>query len=592
MTLPTIGKAIIPAAGEDTWPTLPIDVDRLIASRMLMQANSGGGKSWALRRLLEQTFGTVQHLVIDPEGEFASLRERYDYILAGKGGDTPAEPRSAKLLARKLLELRTSAIMDIYELHAHERVRFVRYFLEALVDAPKDLWHPVLVIVDEAHVYAPQKGEAESLGAVIDLATRGRKRGFCAVLATQRIAKLHKDAAAELNNKLIGRSSLDVDMRRAAEELGFTGQEERLQLRFLRPGEFFAFGPALSPQVVKVKVGPVETTHPEAGSRHQVEAPPPTEKVLRVLSELADLPAEAEQEARDIAEARRQIATLRSELTRLKSAAPGEIPEAEVERRVKAALHAAERELGAAHRRAEDAERRLAIADAERTDALAAAENAVEAAKDTLVRLKRPARSSARPRQEQATPPAAPVSIPASREAPVPWRDDGASAEGLDGLKAGAVRMLREIARRHPACWTRSQLGALTGFTPSGGTFSTYLGELRRRGLIEVRGREVRVTEAGLDAAGEVPAAPQTHDETMAMWRGSLKAGCYRMLEVAAAAGPEGVYRQELADAVEMTVTGGTFSTYLGILRRNGLVHVDGQRVTAADVLWPEAVYA
>jgi hypothetical protein len=55
-------------------------------------------KSWLLRRLLEQTHGHVQHLVIDPEGEFASLRERFDYVHAAKsGGDTRrirARPRS------------------------------------------------------------------------------------------------------------------------------------------------------------------------------------------------------------------------------------------------------------------------------------------------------------------------------------------------------------------------------------------------------------------------------------------------------------------------------------------------------------------
>lgn len=41
-------------------------------TRLLVQANSGGGKSWALWRFLEQTHGQVQHHVIDPEGEFAT----------------------------------------------------------------------------------------------------------------------------------------------------------------------------------------------------------------------------------------------------------------------------------------------------------------------------------------------------------------------------------------------------------------------------------------------------------------------------------------------------------------------------------------
>src|SRR3954463_622243 len=98
-----------------------IDLPTLIDTRLLIQANSGGGKSWLLRRLLEQSHGKVQQIILDPEGEFSSLREKYDYILAGKEGDTPADPRSAALLARRLLELNVSAIIDLYELHPQDR---------------------------------------------------------------------------------------------------------------------------------------------------------------------------------------------------------------------------------------------------------------------------------------------------------------------------------------------------------------------------------------------------------------------------------------------------------------------------------------
>lgn len=308
----------------------------LIDTRLLVQANSGGGKSWLLRRLLEQTHGHVQQLVIDPEGEFATLRERYDYVLAAKqGGDTAADPRAAALLAERLLELRVSAILDIYELKHHERVKFVKVFLEALVNAPKTLWHPVLVILDEAHLFCPESGrkhgETESTGAVIDLATRGRKRGFCAVLATQRLSKLHKDAAAECNNKLIGRTGLDVDMKRAAEELGFAGREDRLQLRDLAAGEFFAFGPAISRTVTRVTIGAVRTTHPKAGARLAFTPPPPTAKVKALLPKLADLPAEAEERVRTVTQLQRDLQARDRRIRQLERAHPAPAP-AKVER--------------------------------------------------------------------------------------------------------------------------------------------------------------------------------------------------------------------------------------------------------------------
>src|SRR5260370_4432259 len=240
-----------------------IDLPALLDTRLLIQANSGGGKSWLLRRILEQSHGKVQHIIIDLEGEFATLREKLDYVLAGRDGDTPADPKSAALLARKLLELNVSAIIDLYELHYQDRKHFVRLFLESMNNAPKDLWHPCLVVIDEAHKFCPEKEQSEASSAVIDLATLGRKRGYCAILATQRLSKLNKDAAAECNNKLIGRTTLDVDMKRASEELGFTSQEQAMRLRNLAAGEFFAFGPAISPEAIQVAIGSVQTTHPQ-----------------------------------------------------------------------------------------------------------------------------------------------------------------------------------------------------------------------------------------------------------------------------------------------------------------------------------------
>ena len=83
-----------------------VDVPRLLETRMLVQSNSGGGKSWALRRLLEQTAPRVQQIVMDVEGEFTTLRERFDFIIgAPQDGDTAATPQTAAVLARKLRAL-------------------------------------------------------------------------------------------------------------------------------------------------------------------------------------------------------------------------------------------------------------------------------------------------------------------------------------------------------------------------------------------------------------------------------------------------------------------------------------------------------
>ena len=121
------------------------DLDVVLRSNVLVQANSGGGKSWLLRRMIEQTFGKVPQVVVDPEGEFSTLRERFDFVLVGKGGDTPADVRSAPLLAERLLELGASAVVDLYEMPKQLRPSWVAAFVSALVEAPKKLWRNLLV---------------------------------------------------------------------------------------------------------------------------------------------------------------------------------------------------------------------------------------------------------------------------------------------------------------------------------------------------------------------------------------------------------------------------------------------------------------
>ncbi|MBV8135606.1 MAG: hypothetical protein JO121_08210 [Deltaproteobacteria bacterium] len=61
-------------------------------------------------------------------------------------------------------------------------------------------------------------------------------------------------AAAEANNVIIGRIWLDADLARAGDALGLS-KADRVKLRDLGQGEFYAFGPALGkPGVVYFRI--------------------------------------------------------------------------------------------------------------------------------------------------------------------------------------------------------------------------------------------------------------------------------------------------------------------------------------------------
>ena len=253
-----------PIIGEAGGRPVTIDPHKLASGRLLLTAGSGGGKSYALRRILEQLYGSMPALVVDREGEYYTLREACpDYLIVGDGpeADFRVETRQAGALAVKLLEQRVSAVIDIEPLEESERYEYVELFAQGLIDAPKSLrQQPTLVVVDEANYFAPQVGRTECKDALIRLATLGRKRGLVPAFAAQRISALSKSIVAECHNRMIGLSTLDVDVKRSASELGFA-RARHDEIRRLRPGQFFCYGPALGFRVQLVQVAEVASTH-------------------------------------------------------------------------------------------------------------------------------------------------------------------------------------------------------------------------------------------------------------------------------------------------------------------------------------------
>ncbi|MFC3711347.1 helicase HerA domain-containing protein [Sphingoaurantiacus capsulatus] len=239
-----------------------IDLEELLATRLLVQGNSGSGKSHLLRRLLEGSAGKVQQIIIDPEGDFVSLCDAFDHIAIDAADHSL--PDIARL-ATRIRAHRASVVLNLEGLEMEGQMRCAATFLGALFEAPRELWYPALVVVDEAQVFAPSAaGEVAddarraSLGAMTNLMCRGRKRGLAGVIATQRLAKLAKNVAAEASNFLMGRTFLDIDMLRAADLLGMERRQAEV-IRDLQRGEFLALGPALCRRPVSIRIGAVTT---------------------------------------------------------------------------------------------------------------------------------------------------------------------------------------------------------------------------------------------------------------------------------------------------------------------------------------------
>ena len=276
-----------------------LDLVKLIDGRLLVQGASGAGKTWTLRRLLEQTAGTIQQIVVDPEGEFQSIAEQYGHLVVDAAQLDTAALATAAVRAR---EHRLSLVLDLSDLDRERQMLGAAAFVAALVEAPREYWHPCLVVVDEAHLFAPWGGQSgaapavrkASIDALTDLMSRGRKRGLCGVIATQRLARLAKSVISDVHNFLIGLNSLDLDIRRAAETIGWDTRRAFDRLPMLAPGDFVASGPCFTPSPVVTHVGSVRTRHRGATPSLGGTRLPPMAEAARMLDLDGLLQASAE----------------------------------------------------------------------------------------------------------------------------------------------------------------------------------------------------------------------------------------------------------------------------------------------------------
>jgi hypothetical protein len=578
--------------GKSGGHNVGFDLDVLLPSRLLITADSGGGKSWVMRVLQEQAFGKVQIITIDPEGEFATLREKFPFVLVGKGGETPADVRSAVLVAQRLLQLRASAICDIYDMKPQQRHSWVKLFIEGLIEAPKELRNPLLLIVDEAHVFGPEKGESEALGAMVDAATRGRKRGICLVCATQRLAMLNKDITSNLQNRLVGPTFEDVNRKRAGEMLGvLPGQPMREffhQIQLLKPGNFFAFGRAISADRMLVEIGDVQTTHPKSfGTKHSAPPPPTPDTIKALLPKLADLPKEAEEKARTEADFRREIRDLKTKLTIAEKAtttrlgAPATVDsnkvKLQIEREIKAALKARDAAwLQSVRAFQREFEQRLSeVAKLVSTNL----RFQIAFVPPAVTEIKASVPDQVQPQAAVFRTPITSLQVPGVKE---PRSMRSIPANGSGELGKLALQIAGILAAYYPQPMKRSILAAMCG-VQYGGHFSNNLSALRTAGLLDDVGQGVvKGTEKCAQEYMGTFNPPSTTEEVLQLWDPKLGVLARQIIRKLVEANGEPLSRNDVAAALGVQY-GGHFSNNLSDLRTAALLVDAGKGLIAAN---------
>lgn len=244
--------------GNSDYDQVAFDSEKIIAGEVqcLTVGNSGSGKSFLTRNLIEELYakklGNI--LVIDPEGEYLSLRKLFDFVILGlnkENCDIIITEENAAKLAVEMLKNKINVIIDVSYTDDNNRQEIVSNYINSIIDNSSPMIcasAPLQIIVEEISRFARRGintiSNMKCIASLKRLAQFGRLREISTFCNAQRISQLPIDIRSEYNTMIIGKCLDDGDINRYATKIGLRSgpsRELKIELKKLKH-EFFAWG--------------------------------------------------------------------------------------------------------------------------------------------------------------------------------------------------------------------------------------------------------------------------------------------------------------------------------------------------------------
>lgn len=237
--------------GNSDYDQISFDSEKIINGEIqcLTVGNSGSGKSYLTKNIIEELYakklGNI--LVIDPEGEYLSLRKLFDFVILGlnrENCDIVITKENAANLAIEMLKNKINVIIDVSYTNDNNRQEIVSNYIDAIINnSPICIPTPLQIIIEETSRFARRGINTVSNMKCITSLKRflqlGRMRGISTFYSTQRTNQIPVVIRSEHNNMIIGKCSDDADIKRNASIIGLRNSFE---IKSLKNYEFLIWG--------------------------------------------------------------------------------------------------------------------------------------------------------------------------------------------------------------------------------------------------------------------------------------------------------------------------------------------------------------
>lgn len=212
----------------------------LVGESVAVLGIKGSGKTNTAAVLIEELLAQSLPLtIVDIEGEYWGLRERFEIVVAGRSRNVDLEvsPEQAGAIARFSLLNSVSVILDLSEFSQDDMMRFLLKYFKALWDASFDVRKPYEIVLEEAHEFVPQGIRTPLKEVITRIALRGRKRGLGIIAVSQRSAKVEKDVLTQAAILFLHRVVHPIDVKVYQDILPLPPRDVESMLGRLKPGQ-------------------------------------------------------------------------------------------------------------------------------------------------------------------------------------------------------------------------------------------------------------------------------------------------------------------------------------------------------------------
>lgn len=255
--------------------SVDLPAQTIMTGRGCIIGQSGSGKSYLVGVMLEELCKLrLPFCVVDPEGEYYTLRNNFQVIVVGGLKGDVGLGVDFHALFETSIKNNLPVVLDLSE--SMQKGEILNRALSELYLLEEELALPYLVIVEEADKFAPQMHRVANM--IEEIAVRGRKRGIGLLIVSQRPANVNKNVLAQCAYGLIGKLAIENDIN--AVSLFFSRSTLKNIVKH-NPGEFSSFGLGVD---TTIHVKHMLTEH--VGATPKLRRPSEGEKLAKAIREL------------------------------------------------------------------------------------------------------------------------------------------------------------------------------------------------------------------------------------------------------------------------------------------------------------------